>query len=265
MNILMIGDVVGEPGRKILARELPGLVERHRIDLVIANGENAAGGFGITPKIAEEFFRMGVHVITGGNHIWDKKEILDYIVSQPRLIRPANYPEGCPGAGSVVVETAAKEKVAVLHLMGRVFMVNSDCPFQVGKREVEYLQTRASTIIVDFHGEATSEKQAMGWYLDGKVAAVLGTHTHVQTADDRILPNGTAYLTDVGMTGPFHSVIGVRKDQVLEKFLTSMPSRFEMAGGPSILSAAVVQVDGQWGKAVSIERIQIRESEQTAS
>ncbi len=260
MKALLIGDIIGEPGRTLLARRLRDVVEEHRIDLVIANGENAAAGFGITPKIADEFFELGVHVITSGNHIWDKREIQDYIVGQPRLIRPANYPAGTPGAGSVVVDVAGVS-IGVIQVMGRVFMPILDCPFQAARREVEYLRAQTRVIIVDAHGEATSEKRALGWYLDGEVSAVIGTHTHVQTADEEILPGGTAYLTDAGMTGPYRSVIGMRKEIVLQKFLTQMPARFEVAGGPCVFSAAVVEIDAETGRARQIYRLHLRETE----
>ena len=258
MKILFIGDIMGEPGRKTVARLVPKLVEERGLDLVIGNAENAAGGFGITPDIARELFKVGVHVLTSGNHIWDKKEIIPYIRDEPRLLRPANYPKGVPGAGSVIVTTAKGEKVGVLQLMGRVSMPTLDCPFRVGRHEVEALRREVRTIIVDMHAEATSEKMAMGWYLDGDVSGVFGTHTHVQTADERILPKGTAYLTETGMTGPTESVIGITKEIAIEKFLTQMPRRFEVAPGPCILSAVLLEVDTAAGKAVSIERLRIQ-------
>ena len=257
MKILFIGDIMGEPGRKTVARLVPRLVEERGIDLVIGNAENAAGGFGVTPDIARELFKVGVHVLTSGNHIWDKKEIIPYIKDEPRLLRPANYPSGVPGAGSVVVTTANGEKVGVLQLMGRVSMPTLDCPFRVGRREVDALRREVRTIIVDMHAEATSEKMAMGWYLDGDVSGVFGTHTHVQTADERIFPKGTAYLTETGMTGPTESVIGITKEIAIEKFLTQMPRRFEVAPGPCLLSAVLLEVDGAVGQAVSIERLRI--------
>jgi 2',3'-cyclic-nucleotide 2'-phosphodiesterase len=257
MKILFIGDIMGEPGRKTVARLVPRLVEERGIDLVIGNAEIAAGGFGVTPDIARELFKVGVHVLTSGNHIWDKKEIIPYIKDEPRLLRPANYPSGVPGAGSVVVTTAKGEKVGVLQLMGRVSMPTLDCPFRVGRREVDALRREVRTIIVDMHAEATSEKMAMGWYLDGDVSGVFGTHTHVQTADERIFPKGTAYLTETGMTGPTESVIGITKEIAIEKFLTQMPRRFEVAPGPCLLSAVLLEVDGAVGKAVSIERLRI--------
>ena len=257
MKILFIGDIMGEPGRRTVARLVPKLVGERGVDLVIGNAENAAGGFGITPDIARELFRAGLHVLTTGNHVWDKKEIIEYIRTEPRLLRPANYPQGVPGRGSIIVVTASGEKVGVVQVMGRVAMPILDCPFQVVRREVEALRREARTIIVDMHAEATSEKMAMGWYLDGEVSGVFGTHTHVQTADERILPKGTAYLTETGMTGPTESVIGVKKELAIEKFLTQMPRRFEVASGPCVFSAVLLEVDPTVGKAVSLERLRL--------
>jgi 2',3'-cyclic-nucleotide 2'-phosphodiesterase len=257
VKVLFIGDIFGEPGRRAVARAVPRLVAQRQIDIVIGNGENAAGGFGITPELAEELFDVGLAVITTGNHAWDKKEILDYFPREPRLLRPANYPDGVPGHGSVVVESAGGEQLAVLQLMGRAYMPTLDCPFQVAKKELAALKTRTVAVIVDMHAEASSEKMAMGHYLDGEVVAVVGTHTHVQTADDQILPKGTAYLTDIGMTGPLHSVIGVKKELAIEKFLTGMPRRFEVASGPSVFCAVLLELDARLGKALSIERIRI--------
>jgi metallophosphoesterase (TIGR00282 family) len=257
VKVLFIGDIFGEPGRRALARAVPRLVAQRQIDIVIGNGENAAGGFGITPELAEELFDLGLSVITTGNHAWDKKEILDYFPREPRLLRPANYPSGVPGNGSVVVESAGGEQLGVLQLMGRAYMPTLDCPFQVAKKELAALKKRTVAVIVDMHAEATSEKMAMGHYLDGEVVAVVGTHTHVQTADDQILPKGTAYLTDIGMTGPLHSVIGVKKELAIEKFLTGMPRRFEVASGPSVFCAVLLELDARLGKALSIERIRI--------
>lgn len=259
MKVLFIGDIFGEPGRRALARAVPRLVGQRQIDIVIGNGENAAGGFGITPELAEELFDLGLAVITTGNHAWDKREVLDYFPREPRLLRPANYPDGVPGHGSVVVESAGGEKLGVLQLMGRAYMPTLDCPFQVAKKELAALKKRTAAVIVDMHAEATSEKMAMGHYLDGEVVAVVGTHTHVQTADDQILPKGTAYLTDIGMTGPLHSVIGVKKELAIEKFLTGMPRRFEVASGPSVFCAVLLELDARLGKALSIERIRIIE------
>jgi metallophosphoesterase (TIGR00282 family) len=257
VKVLFIGDIFGEPGRRALARAVPRLVAQRQIDIVIGNGENAAGGFGITPELAEELFDLGLAVITTGNHAWDKKEILDYFPREPRLLRPANYPSGVPGNGSVVVESAGGEQLGVLQLMGRAYMPTLDCPFQVAKKELVALKKRTVAVIVDMHAEATSEKMAMGHYLDGEVVAVVGTHTHVQTADDQILPKGTAYVTDIGMTGPLHSVIGVKKELAIEKFLTGMPRRFEVASGPSVFCAVLLELDARLGKALSIERIRL--------
>ena len=247
MKVLFIGDVMGEPGRRVIRRTLHKVVARHNVDLVIANGENAAGGFGITPEIACELFELGVSVITTGNHAWDKKEIIEYFAGEPRLLRPANYPEGVPGRGGYVAETPGGARVAVLQLMGRVYMPMVDCPFQVANRELGRLAEETPAIIVDMHGEATSEKMAMGHYLDGKVTAVVGTHTHVPTADEQILPNGTAYITDIGMTGPLNSVIGVKKELAIQKFLTQMPRRFEVASGPGARRAGRITMVGGGG------------------
>ncbi|MDP3091827.1 MAG: TIGR00282 family metallophosphoesterase [Nitrospira sp.] len=257
MKILYIGDIMGEPGRRAVGRMVPRVVSQRQVDVVIGNGENVAGGFGITPELAEELFEMGLSVITTGNHAWDKKEILEYFPREPRLLRPANYPAGVPGNGSYVVETPGGEKLAVLQLMGRAYMPTLDCPFQVAKREVAKLKREAAAVLVDMHAEATSEKMAMGHYLDGDVVAVVGTHTHVQTADEQILPKGTAYLTDIGMTGPLHGVIGVKKELAIEKFLTGMPKRFEVASGPTVFCAVLIEVDAQLGKAIAIERIRV--------
>ena len=257
MKVLVIGDIMGEPGRRAVERRLPRLVAEHNIDIVVANGENIAGGFGITPELAQELFDWGAAVITTGNHAWDKKEIVDYMRREKRLLRPANYPEGVPGQGSVIVESAGGEKLAILHLMGRAFMMTLDCPFQTARRELARLKKETPAVIVDMHAEATSEKMAMGHFLDGEVAAVVGTHTHVQTADEQMLPKGTAYLTDIGMTGPIHSVIGIKKEIVLEKFLTGMPRRYEVATGPAVFCAALIELDARLGKAVNIQRIRI--------
>jgi metallophosphoesterase (TIGR00282 family) len=259
MKVLFIGDIIGEPGRRALTRTLPRVIAQHGVDIVIGNGENAAGGFGITPDIATELFDLGLAVITLGNHAWDKKETVEFIKREPRLLRPANYPEGVPGLGSLVVETPLGERLAVLQVMGRAFMPPLDCPFRTARREVERLKTQTRAIIVDMHAEATSEKMAMGHFLDGDVTAVVGTHTHVQTADEQILPKGTAYLTDIGMTGPLHSVIGIRKELAIQKFLTGMPVRFEVAPGPALLSAVLIELDGSLGKAVSISRLRVPE------
>ncbi len=257
MRVLFIGDIIGEPGRKMVRAHMRQLTEKYEPELVVANGENAAGGFGITPEIAEELFSLGIDVLTSGNHIWDKKEIEPYLTKQDRLIRPANYPDANPGYGSVVMSTRAG-KAAVLNLEGRVFMSDLEDPFRVGEREIEKLKKETPVVIVDFHAEATSEKIALGWHLDGKASAVIGTHTHIQTADERILTAGTAFITDVGMTGPTDSVIGVKKEQAIARFLYQRPHRFEIPKGPVHLNAVFVQIDGKTGKADSIERIYIK-------
>ncbi len=257
MKVLFIGDIIGEPGRKMVRSSMRSLVDTHGPDLVIANGENAAGGFGITSEIAEELFSMGIHVLTSGNHVWDKKEIEGYLAKQDRLIRPANYPEGNPGYGSVVISTAAG-KAAVLNLEGRVFMNNLEDPFRMAEREIARLKKETPVVIIDFHAEATSEKIALAWHVDGKASAVIGTHTHVQTADERVLTNGTAFMTDAGMTGPTDSVIGVRREQAIARFLYQTPHRFEIPKGPVHLDAAVIDIDEKTGKSRSIERIKMK-------
>ena len=257
VKILFVGDIIGKPGRQALSRELHRLVDRHTIDIVIANGENAAGGFGLTVEVAKELFNQGVHLLTSGNHIWDKKEQVQMILADSRIIRPANYPAGAPGTGSAILTTPAGVKVGVLNLEGRVYMKHLECPFLAADKEIEWLKKETSIIFVDFHAEATSEKSALGWYLDGRVSALVGTHTHVQTADERILPQGTAFLTDAGMTGGFDSVIGMGKEETIHRFLTQLPSKFEVAKKDIRLNAVVIGVDEQSGKAVSIERINI--------
>ncbi len=255
MNILFIGDIVGRPGRELVRRGLRGLVTRHQVDLVIANAENAAAGFGITREIGEDLLERGVHVMTSGNHVWDKREVIEYIGTEPRLLRPANYPAGVPGRGSYVARTEDGITVGVINVMGRVFMLNIDDPFAVVDREIEAMRNRTTIIFVDFHAEATSEKVAMGWHLDGRVTAMVGTHTHVQTADERILPNGTAYLTDAGMTGPHDSIIGTEVEPSLGRFLNAMPARFETATGNPRLNGAVIAADEASGRATAIARI----------
>ena len=255
VKILFVGDIVGKPGRQALSRELHRLVDRHTIDIVIANGENAAGGFGLTVEVAKELFGHGIHLLTGGNHIWDKKEQVSFILSDSRIIRPANYPAGAPGVGSALLTTPGGVKVAVLNLEGRVFMKSLECPFLVADREIQRLKQETAIIFVDFHAEATSEKSALGWYLDGRVSALVGTHTHVQTADERLLPQGTAFLTDAGMTGSFDSVIGMGKEETIHRFLTQLPAKFEVGKKDIRLNAVVIGVDEQSGKALSIERI----------
>lgn len=260
MRILFVGDIVGAPGRRIARLRLKGLTRDIGADLTIVNGENAAGGAGLTTATAEELFAAGADVITTGNHVWDKREALGLLEREPRILRPANYPEGSPGAGVVVV-TAAETKVAVVNLMGRVFMPLLDDPFRAADRILDELRGSARVVLVDFHAEATSEKMAFAWYLDGRVAAVLGTHTHVATADARILPGGTAFITDVGMTGPFDSVIGVKKEQAIERFRTSRSIPYETADGDVRLAAVRVDVDSLSGRALAIERIELSESD----
>jgi len=255
VRILFIGDIVGRPGRELVRHGLHAIVDHHSIDLVIANAENAAAGFGITREIGDQLLEWGVDVMTSGNHIWDKKEALDYIGTEPRLLRPSNYPAGAPGKGSYVARTRNNVSVGIINVMGRVFMLNIDDPFAIVLRDVEMLRQRTRIIFVDFHAEATSEKAAMGWHLDGKVTAVVGTHTHVQTADERILPNGTAYMTDVGMTGPHDSIIGVEVGAALGKFLTALPAKFETATGNPRLNAVIIGADEQTGRATDIERV----------
>lgn len=261
MNILFIGDIFGKSGREIARRAVPALVATRSVDLVIANVENSAAGFGVTGDIAETILGYGVDVMTSGNHVWDKKEILDYIPGQPRLLRPANFPAGVPGRGSYVARTRTGEPIGVLNLMGRVFMTPLDDPFATALREAEALRAKTRLIFLDFHAEATSEKVAMGWHLDGRVTAVVGTHTHVQTADERILPKGTAYLTDAGMTGPHDSIIGVTVDAALGRFVTSMPVKFEAATGPARLNAVLITADQATGRATAIERLNMSAAE----
>jgi metallophosphoesterase (TIGR00282 family) len=249
MKILFIGDIFGAPGRRIVADHLQDIVKAQGIDVAIANAENSAGGFGITPAIAEDLFNLGFDALTSGNHIWDKREIYDYLGRTHRLLRPANYPPENPGRGLVVVKDCA-----ILNLQGRVYMPDTDCPFRTADRLLTELDPAVKVRFVDFHAEVTSEKAALGWYLDGRVSAVIGTHTHVPTADTRILPGGTAYQTDVGMTGPYDSVIGVEKAAILQKFLTAMPVRMEAAKSNAELHSVIVDVDESTGKARSIRR-----------
>ena len=257
MKILFIGDIVGKIGRQAVKNLLPNLVNRYKIDAVIANGENAAGGFGITEKTAEDLFNCGVHIVTTGNHVWDKKEAVQYISKENRILRPLNYPPGVPGYGSIIYTLPNKEKIAVMNVSGRVFMNNLDCPFRSGRAEAEKLKESVSVVLIDFHAEATSEKIAFGYYMDGIVSAVIGTHTHVQTADEKILPGGTAYITDAGMTGPQDSVIGIEKEQIVERFLSHMPRKYDVAGGKGILSGVVIEIDEKSGKAGAIQRLQL--------
>jgi metallophosphoesterase (TIGR00282 family) len=252
----MVGDVVGKPGRKAVSTLLPELRKKHDIDLIIANGENAAGGIGLTPETAEELFKFGVHVITSGNHIWHHKEIIPYLENEPRVLRPLNMPPGVPGSGYFVTE-----KAMVVSLMGRVFVGHFDCPFRAMDQLLEEVNPRPSVIVVDFHGEATAEKAALGWYLDGRVSAVLGTHTHVGTIDVRILPQGTAFVSDVGMVGATHSVIGDDVDSVIQRFLTMMPHRLSVGKGNPMFNSVLLDVDDESGKALSICRLDMELSE----
>ncbi|MBW8894962.1 MAG: TIGR00282 family metallophosphoesterase [Acidobacteria bacterium] len=257
MRILFIGDIFGKPGREVARRAIPAIIEHRQIDFVIANVENSAAGFGVTGDIADTILEFGVDVMTTGNHVWDKKEVLEYIPRQPKLLRPGNFPAGAPGRGSYVGRTRTGEPVGVINLMGRIFMSPLDDPFAMAVREIDAMRPKTRVIIVDFHAEATSEKIAMGWHLDGRATAVFGTHTHVQTADERILPKGTACLTDVGMTGPHDSIIGVTIDAALGRFLNGMPAKFEAATGPGRLNAVVVTADPATGKATAIERLNL--------
>jgi metallophosphoesterase (TIGR00282 family) len=259
MKVLFIGDIFASPGRRIVAERLSRIVSAERIDLTIANVENAAGGFGITPLVAEELFSLGLDVMTSGNHIWDKKEIYDYLPQQPRLLRPANYSNELPGQGVLILSAPNGVGCAVINLQGRTHMPPTECPFRKADQILASLDPAVKVRIVDFHAEITSEKMAMGWHLDGRVSAVFGTHTHIPTADTRILAGGTAYQTDIGMTGPYDSIIGVRKDIVLRRFRTSVPVRMEAAKAGVELHAVIIEVDENTGKALSIRRHTVRE------
>jgi metallophosphoesterase (TIGR00282 family) len=257
INILFIADIVGKPGRWAVSQLLPQLREKFKIDFTIANVENVAGGYGLTKEIAQKIYSYGVDCQTSGNHIWDRKEIYDYLEEDTHLLRPANYPPTVPGYGSTVMETIDGIKIGVLNIQGRVFIKEIDCPFRISEREVGILREQTNIIVVDLHAEATSEKIALGWFLDGKVSAVLGTHTHVQTADETILPGGTAYITDVGMTGSHDSVIGICKEDALARFTSQLPVRFKMASEDIKFCGAVVNIDTKSGKAKGITRLRI--------
>jgi metallophosphoesterase (TIGR00282 family) len=257
VRILFIGDIVGKAGRKGILTLLGGLTEREEIDFIIANGENAAGGIGITPVIAREILERGVNVITSGNHIWAKKEIIQFFDGEERILRPANYPDGAPGKGSRIFTTRRGEKIGVVNLEGRVFMKNLDCPFATAEKELKELRKETNCTVVDFHAEATSEKMALGWFLDGRTSAVLGTHTHIQTSDERILPSGTAYITDVGMTGPIASVIGIKRNVAIERFLTQMPRKFDVASREVELQGVILEINPKNGKSESIQRVKV--------
>ncbi len=256
MNILFIGDIVGNPGRDAIERLLPKIKQREGIDFTVANSENAAGGAGITPEIAKDLLDMGLDVLTNGDHIWDRKEILEAIDKEQRILRPLNYPEGAPGYGSIVLHSRTGVKVGVINLVGRVFMQAVECPFKAAIKEVDKLKKETPVILVDMHAEATSEKLALCFYLDGLVSAVCGTHTHIQTADERIFPKGTAYITDLGMTGPFDSVLGRKPEQIIRRFITGLPTRFEMAISNIQLQGVIIDCDEKTGKARLIKRIQ---------
>lgn len=260
MNILFIGDIIARPGRKVVRELLPPIKTAFPIDLTIANVENAAGGFGLTAAIAEELLEMGVDVMTSGNHIWDKKEILEYIKAKPKLLRPANFPPGCPGTGLWLEKTASGERVAVINLQGRVYMPSIDCPFRAADELLKEIGSRTKIILVDFHAEATSEKICLGRYLDGRVSAVLGTHTHVQTADEQILDQRTAYITDVGMSGPHDSVIGVDYQSSLQRFLLQIPRKYDSAQGKAKLNAVIVDIEAESGRARGIRRLSLEET-----
>jgi 2',3'-cyclic-nucleotide 2'-phosphodiesterase len=255
MRILAVGDVVGQPGRDAVAKLLPRLRDEYQLDLVVANGENAAGGRGLTPSTADELLRAGVDVVTSGNHIWHDKNIIPYLEQSTPVLRPLNFPPGAPGRGHLIYDLGAKGQVMVINLCGRVELLNIDCPFRTVDHLLEGLATRPTVIVVDMHAEATSEKAAMGWFLSERVSAVVGTHTHVPTADARILPGGAAFVSDLGMVGPRDSIIGVKMEPVIQHFLTGMPSRFEVAEGKVVFNAVLVVVNDRTGKAVSIERV----------
>jgi metallophosphoesterase (TIGR00282 family) len=258
MNILFVGDIFASPGRRIVADHLADIVASNQIHLVIANAENAAGGFGVTPPIAEELLAIGIDVLTSGNHIWDKRDIYDYFAHQPRLLRPANYADSLPGRGVIVVKARNGVECAVINLQGRTYMPATDDPFRKMDHILGELSPEVKARFVDFHAELTSEKMAMGWYLDGRVSAVVGTHTHIPTADTRILPGGTAYQTDAGMTGPYNSVIGVETDVILKRFLTALPVRMEAARGGADLHSVIIEVDDLTGKAAAVRRHTVR-------
>lgn len=254
----MLGDIVGRPGRRILRERLPKIKNDYSVDFIIANGENSAGGNGITEKIAQDLYISGIDFLTMGNHIWDNKDVFNFIDTETRMIRPANYPPDTPGKGYQII-TIDNIDIGILNISGRTFMNPLDCPFRTADNAVEELKKHTNIIFVDFHAEATSEKIAMGLYLDGRVSAVVGTHTHVQTADNKLLPKGTAYITDLGMTGPINSILGVDSKRIIRKFVTQLPVRFEVASGPAQINGALIEIDTQSGKATNIERINIME------
>lgn len=259
MNILFIGDIVGKPARKALSKFLFRIQQEQEINFIIANAENIAGGIGVTKETAQELFSLGVNVLTSGNHIWAKKEVIQYLNEEKRLLRPLNYPKPCAGSGYIIEQTNSNNKIAVVNLMGRLYLQSLDCPFRAIEDVLQLIKKETNIIIVDFHAEATSEKIAMGWFLDGKVSAVIGTHTHVQTADECLLPNQTAYITDVGMVGPYNSVIGMDKEAAISRFLTQLPIKLEVAKGNCIFGGVVISVDEISGKSLSIKRLLLRE------
>jgi hypothetical protein len=258
LRVLFVGDIVGRVGRRMIQENLPQIISTYQIDFCLANGENAAGGFGITPKVAEQLYAAGIQILTSGNHIWSKKEILNYIGQEQRLLRPANYPSDTPGNGSVMIEIPTGEKIAIINLLGRVFIDYLDCPFKTADREIAKVKDYTKVIIVDMHAEATSEKSAMGWYLDGKVSAVIGTHTHVQTADEKILPQGTAFISDVGMTGPSDSVIGIERETAIYRIITRIPKKVAPAKGLGQLEGVIFDIALATGKALNINRLQLK-------
>jgi metallophosphoesterase (TIGR00282 family) len=255
VKLLFIGDIVGEPGRRAVRQLVPKLREQHKLDLVIANGENSAGGSGITPRTAGEIFSAGVDVITSGDHLWDQKEVMELLANEKRFVRPLNYPTGTPGQGSVVIEKDFLPPVAVLNLQGRTFMPVLENPFHVGPQEVERLRQQTKIIFVDFHAETTSEKIAFARMMDGKISALIGTHTHVQTADEQIFPGGTAFLCDAGFTGPQESVLGREIEPIIKRFVTNMPQKFDVAKNRIVLNGAIVDIDSESGKAITIKRV----------
>jgi 2',3'-cyclic-nucleotide 2'-phosphodiesterase len=262
MRLLFIGDIVARPGRDLLRRGLKPLIRARNIDVVLANVENAAGGAGVTREITDEVLGFGIHALTSGNHIWDKREVMEFIGAEPRLLRPANFPAGAPGAGAFVFDAPRGVTVGVINVMGRVFLASIDDPFSCATREIARVRSLgARIIVVDIHAEATSEKIAFGWHLDGQVTAVIGTHTHVQTADERVLPGGTAYITDVGMTGAHDSVIGMERRPVITRFLTGLPARMETATENPRLNAVVIDADDHTGRATAIERLNMSPEE----
>ncbi len=260
MRVLIVGDVCGRPGRAAFTKYTAQIRQKYSIDIVVVNGENSAGGKGITRKSLDALYHAGADIVTSGNHVWDKREVLDFIDQEPFLIRPANYPEGAPGKGYCIYPFKAKN-IGVINLSGRAFMPDMDCPFQKIEDVLYEIKEKCNIILLDMHAETTSEKMAMGWYLDGRVNAVVGTHTHIQTADERMLPHGTAYITDLGMVGPWNSVLGVKKECILERFTTCRPVRFDLAEGPNVYSAVIVEIDDVTNKSVSIERLLLHDPE----